>query len=209
MTRPHWCGCRRNMACWLQHEGTAFNQARNCAVTWGPDVTRRFLRQTSLELIIRSHQVVPGGIQMSHGDRVLTLFSASNYCGGSYDGATLVLEPGFDVAALAKRCCPARFTHNVKPLVQTHSLMPRKALLEAGQGDYSEFVRACLAAEAIMTRRDELFDHFSEQDTQRTGDVCAASCVCVCVCLCVWRSRMTLRWLLASTAELHHVHRHP
>ena len=34
-------------------------------------------------------------------------------------------------------------------------------------------------------------------------------CVCVCVCLCVWRSRMTLRWLLASTAELHHVHRHP
>ena len=48
-----------------QAKGSSFNQSRNCAIVWGEDVTDAFLAQNKFELIIRSHQVVAGGIQVS------------------------------------------------------------------------------------------------------------------------------------------------
>lgn len=50
---------------------------------FGPDVTDRFLRQTGFACVIRSHEVPPNlaGVHSMHGGRLLTVFSASNYCG--------------------------------------------------------------------------------------------------------------------------------
>jgi len=53
-----WSDPRDNMS------GTEFNSARQCAVRWGPDVTRRFLEFNDLELIIRSHEVVDKGFNV-------------------------------------------------------------------------------------------------------------------------------------------------
>ena len=65
---------------------------RGAGVLWGKDVSERFLQKNKLEVIIRSHQCVAGGVETCHGGKVFTLFSASRYCGtGENKGAILSL----------------------------------------------------------------------------------------------------------------------
>ena len=122
----------------------------------------------------------PVAWQTHHNNKVVTLFSASNYCGGDYDGCVLCLRKGFTVEDITKRSSSARFTHNVKPAVTRFQLMPKAAVMAACNGDYSEFVKACLAAEAITGRRDELFAMFSEHDPAASGIVRAMRYRVVC-----------------------------
>ena len=61
------------------------------AGTWfGIDVTTQFLDQNNLKLLIRSHELVEEGYQWLHNDRVLTVFSASNYCGKNMNKGAFV-----------------------------------------------------------------------------------------------------------------------
>ena len=48
---------------------------------FGQDVLLKFLQQNSLELLVRGHQCVEKGIDMQFNRRLVTVFSASNYCG--------------------------------------------------------------------------------------------------------------------------------
>lgn len=63
--------------------------------SFGPDVTARFLAETGLSLVVRSHQVPPNneGYFVQHGGKLVTVFSASNYCGiAGNTGAALVFR---------------------------------------------------------------------------------------------------------------------
>jgi len=66
---------------------------------FGPDVTSRFLKQNKLDMIVRSHEVPHDarGFQVHHDGRLLTIFSASNYCGtgGNY-GGVMILQPSLE-----------------------------------------------------------------------------------------------------------------
>lgn len=53
---------------------------RGVAVQFGADVTKKFLRENGLRLIIRSHEVQEEGYKYTHDDQVLTVFSAPKYC---------------------------------------------------------------------------------------------------------------------------------
>ena len=46
----------------------------------------------SLRLIVRAHEVFPVGHRWFNGNRVLTVFSAPNYCGQSNSGAFLNID---------------------------------------------------------------------------------------------------------------------
>lgn len=53
---------------------------RGIGVSWGPDVTERYLKQNDLSLVVRSHEVKYGGYELAHDGNCCTIFSAPNYC---------------------------------------------------------------------------------------------------------------------------------
>lgn len=61
-------------------QGRAFNHDRGGGLLFGPDVTKEFLNLNDLDIIIRSHQVRDEGFSVEHGGRLITVFSAPNYC---------------------------------------------------------------------------------------------------------------------------------
>jgi serine/threonine-protein phosphatase PP1 catalytic subunit len=73
----HW-------ALWLP-QGWAEND-RGVSYVFGADVVTDFLEKQDLDLIVRAHQVVEDGYQFFAGRRLVTLFSAPNYC-GEFDNA--------------------------------------------------------------------------------------------------------------------------
>jgi len=76
----------------FMHNGIHANPRGDNIATFGPDVTAEFCRREKIELIVRSHQIVRHGYKYMHRGRLLTIFSARNYCEGSNDGAILLIS---------------------------------------------------------------------------------------------------------------------
>jgi len=53
---------------------------RGAGYTFGPDISQSFLHKNKLKLVARAHQLVMDGYQRAHENRVVTIFSAPNYC---------------------------------------------------------------------------------------------------------------------------------
>ncbi|CAF1127362.1 unnamed protein product [Rotaria sordida] len=70
-------------------QGCRNNDDRNIGCFFGPDITEQFLNEYNYSMLIRSHQVKERGYEFTHDHKVLTVFSASNYCGGSNWGAVI------------------------------------------------------------------------------------------------------------------------
>lgn len=54
--------------------------ARGVGIRFGPDVTERFCAANGLKGVIRSHEVRMGGYEREHNGKLVTVFSAPNYC---------------------------------------------------------------------------------------------------------------------------------
>ncbi|EFA77677.1 Protein phosphatase 5 [Heterostelium album PN500] len=54
--------------------------SRGVGVYFGPDVTRKFLKENNLCGVIRSHEVKENGYQIDDEGSIITIFSAPNYC---------------------------------------------------------------------------------------------------------------------------------
>jgi len=67
------------------HVGWGVND-RGVSWTFGTDVVTKFLKNHNLDLICRAHQVVEDGYEFFAGRKLVTLFSAPNYC-GEFDNA--------------------------------------------------------------------------------------------------------------------------
>jgi serine/threonine-protein phosphatase PP1 catalytic subunit len=66
-------------------QGWAEND-RGVSFVFGADVVTNFLEDQDLDLLVRAHQVVEDGYEFFAGRRLVTLFSAPNYC-GEFDNA--------------------------------------------------------------------------------------------------------------------------
>lgn len=63
---------------------------RGAGVVFGPDVTARFCALNGVSLVVRSHECMPEGALFCHNGRLVTVFSASMYCGKTLNkGAVL------------------------------------------------------------------------------------------------------------------------
>ncbi|CAN8286790.1 unnamed protein product [Cochlearia groenlandica] len=53
---------------------------RGVGLSFGGDVTKRFLEDNNLDLLVRSHEVKDEGYEVDHDGKLITVFSAPNYC---------------------------------------------------------------------------------------------------------------------------------
>jgi serine/threonine-protein phosphatase 5 len=53
---------------------------RGVGVAFGKDVTENFLKTNDLKLVIRSHEMKEEGYTVEHDGKLITVFSAPNYC---------------------------------------------------------------------------------------------------------------------------------
>ena len=53
---------------------------RGVGLSFGPDVAHRFLDENGLDILVRSHEMKEEGYEVEADGRVITIFSAPNYC---------------------------------------------------------------------------------------------------------------------------------
>jgi len=76
-------------------QGRVPNTRRGAGQLFGPDVLAKFLALNDFHTVVRSHEAKQEGYEYLWGERLITVFSASNYCGSQgNDGAVLVYEHG-------------------------------------------------------------------------------------------------------------------
>lgn len=64
---------------------------RGVSFTFGARIVEEFLKKHDLDLICRAHQVVEDGYEFFAGKRLVTIFSAPNYC-GEFENSAAVME---------------------------------------------------------------------------------------------------------------------
>merc|ERR1719461_619746 len=64
---------------------------RGVSFTFGADVVAKFLKKHDFDLVCRAHQVVEDGYEFFAKRRLVTLFSAPNYC-GEFDNAGAMMS---------------------------------------------------------------------------------------------------------------------
>ena len=63
-----------------QQENGRAPSKRGIGIQFGPDVTERFCLSNKIRKVLRSHEVRMQGVEEEHNGRMLTVFSAPNYC---------------------------------------------------------------------------------------------------------------------------------
>jgi len=90
--------------------GWGYN-ARGVSYTFGEDVVGEFLERHDLDLVCRAHQVVEDGYEFQAGRRVVTVFSAPNYC-GEFDNAGGMMVVDADLKVSFKVLRPPNHADN-------------------------------------------------------------------------------------------------
>ncbi|CAR26204.1 hypothetical protein ZYGR_0H00110 [Zygosaccharomyces rouxii] len=77
-------------------EGKGFGPSqRGLGSAFGYDITENFLRKNQLRKVFRSHEVRMGGVKFEHNGKLVTVFSAPNYCDSQNNkGAIIHVVPG-------------------------------------------------------------------------------------------------------------------
>lgn len=70
---------------------------RGISIGFGPDVTARFLKENNLELLVRSHEMKEEGYEIEADGKVITVFSAPNYCDQMGNKGAFIIFKGSDM----------------------------------------------------------------------------------------------------------------
>eukprot|EP00397_Hematodinium_sp_SG-2012_P001224 GEMP01001225.1.p1 GENE.GEMP01001225.1~~GEMP01001225.1.p1 ORF type:complete len:1013 (+),score=166.81 GEMP01001225.1:176-3040(+) len=186
--------------------GTESNTRGPDVVSWGPDLTSAFLKQNNLVMVIRSHQVPTTlqGYEWHHDQQVLTIFSASNYCGVSGNqGAVAIIRRGLEKpsdvkiiehwapdwdSAIEHLILLEKDTEKATQVVRMEAIN----IIEARQGDERKKetrtqIEEEITAEAkplIVQRKKELFQYWSVLDTDQDLHITLAQWREGCAALC-------------------------
>uniref|UniRef100_A0A0D9WCP8 Serine/threonine-protein phosphatase n=1 Tax=Leersia perrieri TaxID=77586 RepID=A0A0D9WCP8_9ORYZ len=102
-------------------EGLRPNARGPGLVTFGPDRVTEFCKRNRLQLIIRAHECVMDGFERFAHGQLITLFSATNYCGTANNaGAILVVGRGLVIVP--------KLIHPLPPPVNSPESSPERAM---------------------------------------------------------------------------------
>ncbi|XP_027545029.1 serine/threonine-protein phosphatase with EF-hands 1 isoform X1 [Neopelma chrysocephalum] len=129
------------------------NKSRGAGCYFGADVTAKIFQRYKLKILIRSHEFKREGYDISHGGKVITIFSASNYYEeGSNRGAYVKLDP-----ALIPRFVQFQSSKYTRRL----SILERVGTIESSALKSLQ--------ELIYAHRSELICAFAQYDLNGTG----------------------------------------
>ncbi|KAG8370680.1 hypothetical protein BUALT_Bualt13G0008500 [Buddleja alternifolia] len=104
-------------------EGLRPNARGPGLVTFGPDRVTEFCKKNKLQLIIRAHECVMDGFERFAQGQLITLFSATNYCGTANNaGAILVVGRGLVIVP--------KLIHPLPPPLQSPETSPERVTEE-------------------------------------------------------------------------------
>ncbi|KAK9318906.1 Metallo-dependent phosphatase-like protein [Lipomyces orientalis] len=94
---------------------------RGVGLQFGPDITKRFCEKNGLMAVIRSHEVRMGGYEIEHGGRLITVFSAPNYCDSQGNkGAVINIKNDYELNFQTYDAVPHP---DIKPMAYASNLM--------------------------------------------------------------------------------------
>ena len=91
---------------------------RGVGLSFGPDVTAKFLERNDLKLVVRSHEVKDAGYEIEADGKLITVFSAPNYC----DQVSWLCQPEFSSHNLALIVLVALALAHSPPMPRDHGL---------------------------------------------------------------------------------------
>jgi Ca2+-binding EF-hand superfamily protein/diadenosine tetraphosphatase ApaH/serine/threonine PP2A family protein phosphatase len=151
-----------------EEEGWAAS-TRGAGILWGPDMTKKFVSKNDLALVIRSHEMVDEGYLYWHDNKVVTLFSASNYCGKNENrGAVAIFDH------IGKTVTDVRDGINGTPYFQQY--YAEVFLDEQETAASATDIRSQCQQETLQKLRERIFQarhklstEFAKYDSQNTG----------------------------------------
>uniref|UniRef100_T1IUB7 Serine/threonine-protein phosphatase with EF-hands n=1 Tax=Strigamia maritima TaxID=126957 RepID=T1IUB7_STRMM len=171
-------------------EGCEPNVFRGGGVYFGPDVTRRVLNKHKLKLLVRSHECKAEGYQFVHGNKCLTIFSASDYYDIGSNRGAYVKFCGRELRPFFVQYT----THRIKNLTIKQRLKKKKKLRIKNFNFRVGIVeRSALAnlKSTISASKTLLFAEFERKDPLATGFIRAKDwCVVMATVLALdlpWR----------------------
>ncbi|NXA09871.1 PPE1 phosphatase, partial [Sapayoa aenigma] len=135
--------------------GCTPNKYRGAGCYFGPDVTANLFKKYNLKMLIRSHEFKQEGYDISHGGKVITVFSASNYYAeGSNRGAYIKLNP---------ELVPRFVQYQVSKYSRRMHLQERVGTIESSALKSLQ--------EMIYAHKSELTSAFAQYDVNGTGSI--------------------------------------
>ncbi|CDY07313.1 BnaC05g26750D [Brassica napus] len=103
--------------------GIGVNERGPHVVSFGPDRVNAFCERNDIDMIIRGHECVLDGFERFAQGKLITVFSATNYCGKFKNaGAILVIGRNLDVVP--------KLIHPLPPPISPSENVPDKAWIE-------------------------------------------------------------------------------
>ncbi|XP_067004767.2 serine/threonine-protein phosphatase rdgC [Anabrus simplex] len=136
-------------------EGCVPNSLRGAGTYFGPDVTDKFLQKYKMLYLVRSHECKPGGYEVTHGSKVITIFSASNY-----------YEIGSNKGAYVKLVGPQLDPHFVQ--FNTAANRAKRLTFRQRIGLVESSAIRELSAQ-IIASKELLLEEFRKSDPENTG----------------------------------------
>ncbi|CAN6644632.1 serine/threonine-protein phosphatase T [Trichomonascus vanleenenianus] len=96
---------------------------RGVGIQFGPDVTKRFCEKNNLSAVIRSHEVRMEGYSEEHDGRLITVFSAPNYCDAQGNEGAYINIRGDNGNVLEFEKFAAQPHPDIKPMAYASNLM--------------------------------------------------------------------------------------
>lgn len=128
---------------------------RGAGCEFGPIVTNKFCALNQIALVVRSHECVSEGFEVLHNGRLITIFSASRYCGTQTNKGAFIA-----------------FGTDLQPEIQqfyAHAIDKNSFMSEEERETLLEREAIKMIVENICDKRLDLYWYFTQNDSEHTG----------------------------------------